>query len=155
MNYYTITRAAGVAHDSRGFFATEQIAATATLLCMALIVWNGRAWFGWDGGRPEAFRDAISIPDLSAILAGVPFGIVAFFSVFIFLFKGRTATFVGLVNRLTSLLAGVTATLVFATWFGGTFPTGRHWGSVGLIVVAVYFLTRAERRRAAELASTA
>ena len=153
MNYYKNTRAAGVPHDSRGFFATEQLAATATLLCMALLVWNGSAWFGWTGGRAVAARAALADPDWNAILAGVPFGIVAFFSVFIFLFKGRTATFVGLVNRLTSLLAGVAATLIFAAAYGGRWPTGRQWASVALIGVAVYFLTRAERRRAAEIAA--
>ena len=46
------------------------------------------------------------------MLSGIPYGAVAFFSVFIFMFQGRTATFAGLVNRLTSLIAGTTATLL-------------------------------------------
>ena len=140
-------------HDSKGFFALEQLAATATLLLMGLIAFNARAWFGWDDFRLDQFDSAIGDLDWAAMLAGVPFGIVAFFSVFIFLFKGRTATFAGLVNRLTSLLAGVTATLVFAVVYGGRYPTGKHWASVGLIVIAVYFLTRAEKKRAAEITS--
>ena len=152
MNYYKNTRAPGVPHDSRGFFALEQLAATATLILMGVIVVNAGSWFGSYDSRIDEFTDALRSPDYRAMLAGVPFGIVAFFSVFIFLFKGRTATFVGLVNRLTSLLAGITATLVFAVAFGGRYPNAREWVSVALIIVAVYFLTRAEKKRAAELA---
>lgn len=152
MNYYKNTRAPGVPHDSKGFFACEQIAATSTLIVMAVLAWNATSWFGWADERVDQFRAAASDLDISAVLAGVPFGLVAFFSVFIFLFKGRTATFAGLVNRLTSLLAGVTATVVFWLGFDGRQPSPRDWISVGLIFVAVYFLTRAERKRAAELA---
>ncbi len=153
MNYYKNTRVPGAPHDSRGFFACEQIAATVTLALMALLAWNATNWFGWTDFRVAQFRAAASDLNWGAIFAGVPFGLVAFFSVFIFLFKGRTATFAGLVNRLTSLLAGVAATLIFAVAYGGRYPSMRHWASVGLIVIAVYFLTRAEKRRARELAA--
>lgn len=66
-----------------------------------------------------------------AVLSGLAYGLVAFFSVFIFMFKGRTATFAGLVNRLTSLLAGTSATLLFALFFGGKWPSriGFHSAS--------------------------
>ena len=86
------------------------------------------------------------------MLSGIPYGIIAFFSVFIFMFKGRTATFAGLVNRLTSLLAGTTATLVMFFLFKAKFPSVQDWVSVGFILVAVWFLTRAEKLRIAELA---
>jgi uncharacterized membrane protein YccC len=66
------------------------------------------------------------------------------------MFQGRTATFAGLVNRLTSLLAGTTATLVMAAFFGFSWPTTQQWVSLGFILVAVYFLTRAEKKRVAE-----
>ena len=65
-----------------------------------------------------------------------------------------TATFAGLVNRLTSLVAGTTSTLVVYVLFGGKLPKTQDWVSLGLILVAVAFLTRAERRRAAELAAS-
>ena len=82
----------------------------------------------------------------------VAFGIVAFFSVFIFMFKGRTATFTGLVNRLTSLVAGTTATLLGWAFFHSKFPTLQNWvQSPGFALVAVAFLTRAERKPAVEL----
>ena len=69
------------------------------------------------------------------------------------MFKGRTATFAGLVNRLTSLIAGTASTLWFAAFYGGKLPKLQDWVSLAFILVAVGFLTMAERRRAAELAA--
>jgi hypothetical protein len=69
------------------------------------------------------------------------------------MFKGRTATFAGLVNRLTSLVAGTAATLVSHWLFGGKFPKPQDWASLGFILVAVAFLTAAETKRARELAA--
>jgi drug/metabolite transporter (DMT)-like permease len=86
-----------------------------------------------------------------AILAGTAFGAVAFFSVFIFMFKGRTATFAGLVNRLTSLIAGTAATLIFFYSFGGKFPAVEDWISLVFILIAVAFISKAEKKRIAEL----
>ena len=62
---------------------------------------------------------------------------------------GYSATFVGLLNRLTSLLGGVAATVVFAIGFGGPAPDRLQWVSVGLIILAFVLLARAERRRRA------
>jgi drug/metabolite transporter (DMT)-like permease len=101
-----------------------------------------------------AFKTAIDTPKplwYWATVSGLAFGMVAFFSVFIFMFKGRTATFAGLVNRLTSLVAGTAATLVFAFSFGGKYPTDEDWMTLGFILVAVYFLTKAEKKRTKEL----
>jgi predicted benzoate:H+ symporter BenE len=71
------------------------------------------------------------------------------------MFKGRTATFAGLVNRLTSLVAGTTATVLLFFIFKTKFPTAQDWISLLFILVAVYFLTRAEQRRIAELGAGA
>ena len=87
-----------------------------------------------------------------SFLAGIGFGIVAFFSVFIFMFKGRTATFSGLVNRLTSLIAGTVSTLLFALFFTGSFPHLIDWISLIFIVIAVGFMAKAEKKRQVELA---
>lgn len=89
---------------------------------------------------------------LWAIVAGASFGVAAFFSVFIFMFKGRTATFANLANRLTSLVAGTAGTVAFAVFFGGRYPKMTDWISLLYILIAVYYLTLAERRRVAELA---
>jgi len=153
MNFYKNTRAAGVAQDNRGFFAIEQLAASGTMLLASVFLFFGPTLFGWTDVRVLAFGDAFRHPDLAAVISGVPYGIVAFFSVFIFMFKGRTATFAGLVNRLTSLVAGTAATLVLYFFFGQRFPTAQDWISLGFILIAVWFLTRAEQLRTAELAA--
>lgn len=86
------------------------------------------------------------------ILSGLPFGLAAFFSVFLFMFKGRTATFAGLVNRLTSLIAGTTATiLVYLFIKGQKPPSAEDWIGLVLIFIAIYFIGRAEKKRACEL----
>jgi hypothetical protein len=153
MNFYKNTRAKGVAQDNKGFFAIEQLAATGTMVLGGVLLFFGPAAFGWTDFRVVAFSEAISHPDLAAVISGLPYGVVAFFSVFIFMFKGRTATFAGLVNRLTSLVAGTAATLILYFVFHTKFPTAQDWISLLFILVAVYFLSRAEQRRMAELAA--
>ena len=56
----------------------------------------------------------------------------------------------GLVNRLVSLMAGTAATLVLAVFFGQKPPKIQDWVSFGFILVAVAFLSRAEKKRLAE-----
>jgi len=110
---------------------------------------------GITGERSTPFVEAILNPNMTwapwAFLAGTGFGIVAFFSVFIFMFKGRTATFSGLVNRLTLLIAGTVSTVVFAAFFSGSFPHPVDWISLILIVVAIGFMAKAEKKRQSEL----
>ncbi len=157
MNYYKNTRAKGVKQDNKGFFAIEQIAATATMIVIGLILYNSPAFFGWKSEQIIEFTQAINLPHglwFWASVSGIAFGLLAFFSVFIFMFKGRTATFAGLVNRLTSLIAGTAATLIFALVFGGKYPGSDDWITLGFIFIAVAFLTRAEKKRAAELKLT-
>ncbi len=90
---------------------------------------------------------------LTTMVSGLPFGIAAFFSVFLFMFKGRTATFAGLVNRLTSLIAGTIATL-FVFWFipAQKMPKPEDWAGLVLMFIAIYFIGRSEKKRACELA---
>jgi hypothetical protein len=146
MNYFKNTRAKGVPLDNKGFFAVEQVAATLSMIVIVTIF----VATGSSDPRIVELERAISDPQPIAILAGVPYGAVAFFSVFIFMFKGRTATFAGLVNRLTSLVGGVVATLLLALLFGLAWPSLQDWVSVLFIAIAVGFLARAERRRSAE-----
>ncbi|HEV8150131.1 MAG TPA: hypothetical protein VGP61_08120 [Gemmatimonadales bacterium] len=151
MNYYKNTRGKGVQLDNKGFFAIEQIAASVTMVSLAAFFFFSPGLFGWSAKQIVQFHDAVARPMPVAIWSGVPYGIVAFFSVFIFMFKGRTATFAGLVNRLTSLLAGTAATLLLWLFFKTKFPTAQDWVSVMFILVAVYFLSRAEKQRVREL----
>ncbi len=156
MNYYKNTRPKGAPLDNKAFFAVEQIAASVTMVCLALAVFfSPRIVPAWAEVRQiAAFVGAIRTPSpgwLWASFSGLAFGLVAFFSVFIFMFKGRTATFTGLINRLTSLVAGTTATLLGHWLFASRLPSLQNWVSLGFVLVAVFFLSRAERRRALEL----
>lgn len=154
MNYYKNTRPPGTKLDNKGFFGTEQISASVTLVIAAILLYNSPTLFGATAPQIMEFRGAFDSPKADwpgAAAAGAVFGVVAFFSVFIFMFKGRTATFAGLVNRLTSLVAGTVATLLAWLLLGARAPKNEEWMSLVLILVAVYFLTRSEKRRAAEL----
>jgi hypothetical protein len=90
---------------------------------------------------------AVKHPDPMAMLSGLPYGLVAFFSVFIFMFQGRTATFAGLANRLTSLIGGTAATLLMFWTLGQDPPKVQDWASLAFILVAVGFMASAERSR--------
>ncbi len=154
MNYYKNTRAKGVTLDNNGFFAIEQIAATSAMITGGMLLFTLPEWFG-NGDQLRLFHESFTSPQPMwewAVVAGFAYGLVAFFSVFIFMFKGRTATFAGLVNRLTSLVAGTCATVVWWFAFGGRFPKAQDWVSLVFILIAVAFLTRAEKKRTRELA---
>ncbi|MBI4548039.1 MAG: hypothetical protein HY707_08670 [Ignavibacteriae bacterium] len=157
MNYYKNTRAKGVKLDNQGFFSIEQIAATVVLVLVGVFLFKSPDWFGGGGEQITIFRESFLNPKsiwTLAFVSGMAYGGVAFFSVFIFMFKGRTATFAGLVNRLTSLVAGTTATLSFAIIYSGKFPKIQDWVSLVFILIAVGFLTIAERKRTQELVLT-
>ncbi|MCX5796033.1 MAG: hypothetical protein NTY77_11110 [Elusimicrobia bacterium] len=151
MNYYKNTRPKGAPLDNKWFFSIEQISASVAMALIALGVFASSSQ-----ARPvlEFHAALVNIHPkwLPATGAGAVYGMVAFFSVFIFMFKGRTATFAGLVNRLTSLVAGTTATLLSYFIFGAKFPSPADWGSLALILVAVGFLSLAEKKRVWELA---
>ncbi|HEX7552689.1 MAG TPA: hypothetical protein VF378_03995 [Geothrix sp.] len=156
MNYFKNTRPKGAPLDNTGFFGLEQISASVAMVLMALAVYYGpRTFPSWlQAPQVVDFITAIQVPVPGwqwAAFSGLAFGLVAFFSVFIFMFKGRTATFTGLMNRLTSLVAGTTATLVGHWLFRSKLPSLQNWISLGFVLVAVVFLARAERRRALEL----
>ena len=156
MNYYKNTRAKGIKLDNNGFFAIEQIAASVVMFSAAFLLFHSVDWFGAVNEQFFIFHNAFSEPRpmwFGAVIAGTAFGLVAFFSVFIFMFKGRTATFAGLVNRLTSLVAGTAATLISYVLFQGKFPKTQDWVSLVFIFIAVAFLSRAEKKRIQELAA--
>ena len=156
MNYFKNTRAKGVPLDNQGFFGVEQICAFTFAVLLAVFFFNSKQWFGWDVPQIKLFHGSLVEPHPLwwwAAISGIAFGIVAFFSVFLFMFKGRTATFAGLVNRLTSLTAGTAATLISALLLGAKFPKFNDWLSLLFILIAVGFLTVAERKRSAELAA--
>jgi hypothetical protein len=147
MNYFKLTRRGGPQLDNRGYFAIEQVAATLTMvLCAGALIAATRA-FGWSDARLLALSHEAAHPDASAIVSGIPYGLIAFFSVFLFMFQGRTATFAGLVNRITSLLAGITATLLLTAWFHLPPPGVADWVSLVLVGMAVALLAHVEATR--------
>lgn len=151
MNYYRNTRAKGVPQDNKGFFAVEQITASIVLLLVGLGLYH---FTNSDVKQIVLFKESFVTPSINwswEVIAGVFFGAQAFLSVFLFMFKGRTATFSGLVNRLTSLIAGTASTLIVFYALGGKFPEQKDWVSLVFIFIAVVFLTVAERRRTKEL----
>ncbi|MFA5834699.1 MAG: hypothetical protein WDA22_14570 [Bacteroidota bacterium] len=154
MNYYKNTRAKGVKLDNNGFFAIEQITATIVMASVSYVLFQSPDWFQTTNVQLLTFHQTFAEAHSQwewAVVAGLAYGMVAFFSVFIFMFKGRTATFAGLVNRLTSLVAGTAATLVSYFMFQGRFPKMQDWISLGFILIAVGFLSRAEKKRTREL----
>ncbi len=156
MNYFKNTRAKGVPYDNKGFFAVEQISASGTMLIAAIVV------LFFMTGNPENpkdfvvnFQNAFKLPHeqwFQAGVAGFSYGIGAFFSVFLFMFQGRTATFAGLVNRLTSLISGTMATLLVFFLLKMKPPKPEDWIALAIIFIAFWFLGRSEKKRACELA---
>ncbi len=158
-NYYKNTRKPDAIYDTKGFFAVEQISSTTAILIVGLVYFYAVNPDPALDAKTFAFQfknSFLNVPDrwLEAIISGLPFGCAAFFSVFLFMFKGRTATFAGLVNRLTSLVAGTAATL-FVWWLiaGQKPPKPEDWLGLAAIFIAIYFMGKAEKKRACELAS--
>lgn len=154
MNYYKNTRPKKAPLNNAAFLGIEQISAGVAMVVISMLIYHSPGWFGWQVGQIEAFRQAFQNPHsawVAASVSGIPFGVLAFFSLFIFMFKGRTATFAGLTNRLTSLMAGTAATLLFHWIWRGPAPAVEDWLSLGLILVAVGFLAVGERKRTADL----
>lgn len=158
MNYYKNTRKKGAVYDTKGFFAVEQISSTLFIVIAGIIYYysasidttasNYTKTFAWQ------YKSAFENPHskwISMVLSGVPFGIAAFFSVFLFMFKGRTATFAGLVNRITSLLAGTISTILLWIFFGMKAPKFEDWISLFFVFLAIYFIGLSEKRRIREL----
>lgn len=161
MNYYKNTRPKGAVYDTKGFFAIEQIASTLFIVIAGFVYYHiayvDQTVANYTKTFAYQFKSAFqNMPKewLMIVLSGVPFGIAAFFSVFLFMFKGRTATFAGLVNRITSLTAGTTSTILIYLFFqnmGFKKPKNEDWVALILIFIAIYFLSKAEKKRSCEL----
>jgi len=86
MNYYKNTRGKGAKLDNQGFFAIEQIAASATMLIVGYALFQAPGWSGSTNIYVLQFRNSIAQPQPMwywAVIAGFAYGMVAFFSVFI------------------------------------------------------------------------
>ena len=154
MNYFKNTRPPHMHYETKGYFAIEQIFFMITALILAVIIFHWPNSLGGNVPVIQEFRNTITHPNpfwAWAILGGTAYGLMAFFSVFVFMFKGRTATFSSLVNRLTTLIAGTVATLLSWLFFTGKFPVTQDWLSLILIFISIAFITKAEKKRVKEL----
>lgn len=148
MNYFKFTRGGAAVATNKNYFAIEQLSAAVWIFGFVGLVAAGPGVLPRGPALGEFARVVSNPPEgwWLAALVGLPFGLSAFFSVFLFMFQGRTSTFSGLVNRLASLLAGTLSTLLFAFFFGGKWPRGLDWISLALILAAVALLARAEAK---------
>ena len=147
MNYFKQTRGNASLATNKNYFAGEQVFASVILISIvALVRFTSMEWLPFD---ISTLKSTLQSPPEYwgwATLSGAFFGASAFFSVFLFLFQDRNSTFSTLVNRVSSLLAGITATLLFALLFKGSYPKALDWLGVLFILIAVYFLSVAEKK---------
>lgn len=80
-----------------------------------------------------------------AAVSGLPYAIIAFVSVFLFLFPNKTATFTGVLNRSVSLMGGTVSSIVLALLWGGSWPPLEDWVSLGFISAAILLLAWGDR----------
>ena len=135
--------------DHKALFGIEQLFAAVTVL-IAVTTFFLVFKAGWQPQQLVDFTRGITNPSLIAIIIGMPFGVGAFFSVFLFLYKGGTATFNITLNRLTSLIGGTTATLIFHYAFGGKAIKVHNWVALAVIFIAIGFLAWSGKRRTKE-----
>lgn len=151
MNLFKFTRTAHTTSNNKNYFAIEQLTASIWIFGFsAVVAFLPSALQSLNTTMITNFHETFSSPHpawMLAAIAGLPFGFAAFFSVFLFMFEGRTSTFAGLVNRLASLLAGTFSTLFFALAFGGKWPGKVDWLAFACIIIAVLFLGLAERKK--------
>ncbi len=150
--------------DQRLYFGTEQLFASGTLFIVSvpILLWL-RAHYDTAGVTGKQFVDAVFQPSshwISAALSGTPYALIAFLSVFLFLYPGKTATFTGVLNRLVSLVGGTASSLALYFFFSGKFPPLVDWASLAFILGAISFLAwgdwadRGRKKEKAILASS-
>ncbi|MBI2551799.1 hypothetical protein HYW17_00655 [Candidatus Uhrbacteria bacterium] len=162
MSHYKNTQGS---YDLKGFFVVEQAFAAATVLVASIVIIGWPELFGWEqNSRILAMRSVFLLnpsgnhgPDFGAILSGLPYGVAAFFSVFLFMFPGKNQTFAVLTNRLASLAAAPLGTACFIWLFaavlvarGDKSPTmkAEDLQSLWFVVIALGFMAWGEWSRA-------
>jgi protein-tyrosine-phosphatase len=132
-----VTSSAKQADDdvTRRYFVEESIVAIFFLVAAPIVL----AVAGQDEIRQgfQLFAGSVTFP---AVLIGALYAGLYCFGTLIYL-DCRENTFCVPLNRASSLLAGLVATLVLALFFGQAFPSQAQLGSAGLIVLALLFLS--------------
>jgi hypothetical protein len=145
MNHAKLKGIAGKANlDQKLYFGIEQLFASGTVFGLSLILFLSEHFIPNSTGKlGMEFYQALSSPHSSwiqAALAGTPYGFVAIFSVFLFLYPGKSATFTGVTNRLVSLIGGTAASLILYALFDADFPPFEDWVALLFILISIALL---------------
>ena len=122
------------------YFVEESMVAVSLLVAIPAVfalVGQGEIMMELRRGFVEMFASSVTLP---AMLIGALYAGLYCFGTLIYL-DCRENTFCIPLNRASSLLAGLLATLLLAALFGQTFPSAAQFGSAGLIVLALMFLS--------------
>jgi hypothetical protein len=122
------------------YFAEEQMVATPALLAMLglLALWDaGPVTGAIRDGFTSFFQRGVTLPAIAIGLFSLGTGIFGG----LILLDRRENTFCVPVNRASSILAGVGATLALHWLFGLRMPTAHEWTGAGLIVAAILVLS--------------
>ena len=139
----------GESYDMVAFFGAEQYWAFMSTLLFATVVFGAVA-LGWQNPQAKVAFEAFRSTDGVAVLSCLPYGLIAFVSVFIFMFEAGSATFNVAINRFTSLMAGFTATLVAHVWLKQRWLRDPEEIAFGILVFGFLFLFWAAFRRKSE-----
>ncbi len=144
MNRAKLLGVGGKTLDQRLYFGMEQLFASGILVAVSIpiFLFTSRN-LDSTGILGQQYVRSISDPHpqwFSAAVSGLPYGFIAFLSVFLFLFPGKSATFTGVLNRVVSLLAGTTSSLILYLFFGGVFPPNEDWIALAFIVGSILLL---------------
>lgn len=130
--------------DQKLYFGTEQLFASGFLFLIAIPVYLALSVHPESNGLVgQQFVNSIQSPHslwFLASLSGLPYALIAFLSVFLFLYPGKTATFTGVLNRLVSLMGGTASSLILFLFFSGKFPPTEDWISLCFIFASIGFL---------------
>ena len=122
------------------YFVDESIVALLFLItvpAMLALIGNGEIMLELRRGFVDMFASLVTIP---AMLVGALYAGLYSFGTRIYL-DCRENTFCIPLNRASSLLAGLVATLGLALLFGQTLPSAAQLSGAGLIVLALLFLS--------------
>ncbi|MEI2637763.1 MAG: hypothetical protein V9F03_02005 [Microthrixaceae bacterium] len=144
MNRAKLLGIAGKKLDQKLYFGVEQLFASGVLFVFAIGVFLMKySFLGSTGKIGFEYVDAILSPHPQwplAAIAGLPYGFVAIFSVFLFLYPGKSATFTGVTNRLVSLLGGTATSIILYLFFDVAFPPVEDWIALTFILIAIGLL---------------
>lgn len=125
---------------TRRYFVDEAIVAIFFLVAMPFIlalIGEGQMMLELRQGFVDMFAGGVTVP---AILIGSLYAGLYCFGTLIYL-DCRENTFCIPLNRASSLLAGLIASLSLAVFFGDPFPSQPQLSGAGLIVLALLFLS--------------